>query len=67
MIKYFETQFGERATAGDLSQKAILLEKIEQLEKKLEIQKARKQGTSTLDSDSDKDKGSEHETDSDVS
>lgn len=67
MVKYFETQFGERATAGDLNQTAILLNKIEQLEEKLEIQKARKKGTSTLDSCSDKDKGSEHDTDSDVS
>ena len=42
MVKYIETQYGERATAGDIDQIDALVQKIAKLEEKLEVQKARK-------------------------
>ena len=41
MLKYLETNFGERALNGDVDQLQILTAKIKQVEAKLEIQRSR--------------------------
>lgn len=60
-----EREFGERALNGDKSQAAMLQAKIDELERKLETQRAAE--NSTADSKPRSDVGSENETDSDVS
>lgn len=65
MVEYMEREFGERALNGDKAQRAILQEKVAELERMLEQQRA--MDNSTADSKPRSDVGSEHETDSDVS
>lgn len=65
MLKYLETNFGERALNGDMDQIEQLQVKIKAIEAKLEVQKSKGKGQATKESESDK--HSEHETDSDVS
>ena len=64
MVKYIEREYGERALNGDLEQAAILSEKIEELQGRLDAQKG---NDSTADSRGKQDDASENETDSDVS
>jgi hypothetical protein len=52
MLAYFEREFGERATNGDPNQFNILTDKIKEVEQKLELQKTKKQGNSTVETDS---------------
>lgn len=63
MVDHMEREFGERALNGDKSQAAMLQVKINELERKLETQRAAE--NSTADSKPRSDVGSENETDSD--